>query len=331
MVDVEQLVDPELEGLLRELGSRPRSVFLRSSRKYAGTRYSGWQIQKNARTVAGEIDRATREVTEGVSALAIPDSLERELVTVHRAELAEILKQACRTRLLEGERERLFMMPYKRRDERHTPTILAALQAQPNRAERIASESAMDDFTNATSDATSPRRFLALPVLELVAIGERIQPSDTWRLMAAISFIANRMSDPARELAHAVLRGWPSDNDALRALEIAALAECMEGRPDVALELQDRACSIGGDYPIGAINRLRYALLAVKEERAVDASDRLDASIPSDHALVPQTCSANRARKEAGEWTPSQGAVELARRLSPRLGPVAREVSRVFQ
>src|SRR5262245_1514005 len=31
--------------------------------EYTGTRYSGWQIQKNARTVQGEIDRAVREVT----------------------------------------------------------------------------------------------------------------------------------------------------------------------------------------------------------------------------------------------------------------------------
>jgi len=30
--------------------------------EYAGTRYSGWQIQKNARTVQGEIDRAIRAV-----------------------------------------------------------------------------------------------------------------------------------------------------------------------------------------------------------------------------------------------------------------------------
>jgi tRNA pseudouridine38-40 synthase len=29
--------------------------------EYAGTRYSGWQIQKNARTIQGEIDRAVRE------------------------------------------------------------------------------------------------------------------------------------------------------------------------------------------------------------------------------------------------------------------------------
>ncbi len=28
--------------------------------EYAGTRYSGWQVQKNARTVAGEIERAAR-------------------------------------------------------------------------------------------------------------------------------------------------------------------------------------------------------------------------------------------------------------------------------
>ena len=32
--------------------------------EYAGTRYSGWQIQKNARTVQGEIDRAIRETTK---------------------------------------------------------------------------------------------------------------------------------------------------------------------------------------------------------------------------------------------------------------------------
>jgi tRNA pseudouridine38-40 synthase len=31
--------------------------------EYAGTRYSGWQIQKNARTIQGEIDQAVRRVT----------------------------------------------------------------------------------------------------------------------------------------------------------------------------------------------------------------------------------------------------------------------------
>src|SRR6186997_2361346 len=31
--------------------------------EYAGSRYSGWQIQKNARTVAGEIERAVLEAT----------------------------------------------------------------------------------------------------------------------------------------------------------------------------------------------------------------------------------------------------------------------------
>jgi tRNA pseudouridine38-40 synthase len=32
--------------------------------EYAGTRYSGWQIQQNAKTVAGEIERAIRDVSQ---------------------------------------------------------------------------------------------------------------------------------------------------------------------------------------------------------------------------------------------------------------------------
>ncbi len=39
--------------------------------EYAGTRYSGWQIQKNARTVQGEIDRAVREVVEAARVRAV--------------------------------------------------------------------------------------------------------------------------------------------------------------------------------------------------------------------------------------------------------------------
>jgi tRNA pseudouridine38-40 synthase len=38
-------------------------VRLKLTIEYAGTRYSGWQTQKNARTVQGEIDRAIREGT----------------------------------------------------------------------------------------------------------------------------------------------------------------------------------------------------------------------------------------------------------------------------
>jgi tRNA pseudouridine38-40 synthase len=35
--------------------------------EYAGTRYSGWQVQKNARTVQGELLRAVREATGAVA------------------------------------------------------------------------------------------------------------------------------------------------------------------------------------------------------------------------------------------------------------------------
>src|SRR5882672_12122738 len=39
------------------------NVRLKLTIEYAGTRYSGWQIQNNARTVQGEIERAIHEAT----------------------------------------------------------------------------------------------------------------------------------------------------------------------------------------------------------------------------------------------------------------------------
>jgi tRNA pseudouridine38-40 synthase len=44
-------------------GNIPHVPRFKLTIEYAGTRYSGWQIQKNARTIQGEIDRAVRTVT----------------------------------------------------------------------------------------------------------------------------------------------------------------------------------------------------------------------------------------------------------------------------
>ena len=311
MVDVEQLVDPELEGLLRELGSRPRSVFLRSSRKDA------MRVLRS-------------RTTEGVSALAIPDSLERELVTVHRAELAEILKQACRTRLLEGEREKFVMMPYTGAGKHYGSTPIQELRVRELRASQLEPEPSTACESQFLRDALSqdtPRR---CSVLDLSAVGQRLQPCDTWRLFAAISLISRKEVPAARELARVVLLGWPEPDDSLRALEVLALSEVLDGAPAQALCLQEAACSIRGDYPLGLINLVRYALLAVNEQRVLRVSDRMRGMIRLEHPLVAQACEADRVRRQEGDWSPSEATGRLACGLESRLGDVAREVSRGF-
>ncbi len=45
----------------RPASAGPGPMKLKLTIEYAGTRYSGWQIQKNARTVQGELDKAIRE------------------------------------------------------------------------------------------------------------------------------------------------------------------------------------------------------------------------------------------------------------------------------
>jgi hypothetical protein len=311
VVDVEQLVDPELEGLLRELGSRPRSVFLRTSRKDA------MRVLRS-------------RTTQGVGPMAVPDALERELVTAHREELAEILKQACRTRLLEGERERLVMMPYKGVRERHQPTPVHELRRRLQQSAQREREDSLVGDAECLHSALSSNGRGDMPVLELAALGQRIQPSDTWRLLSAISFAASKEFTPALALAREVMHGWPREEDAVRALEVLALYEGVEGSPSRALEYQDQACSVLGEYPIGEINRLRYSLLALQERRALDSSERLGAMMTPEHPLLLQSYEANMVRRRQGYWTPSTDAVRLAITLEAKLSNVAREVSRVF-
>ena len=65
--------------------------------EYAGTRYSGWQIQKNARTVQGEIDRAVREASRRARVRAVwigPDRRGRACARAGRAPRA--LHRLCR-------------------------------------------------------------------------------------------------------------------------------------------------------------------------------------------------------------------------------------------
>lgn len=311
MVDVEQLVDPELEGLLRELGSRPRSVFLRTSRK--------------------EAMRVLRSrTTQGVGAMAVPDALERELVTVHRDELAEILKEACRTRLLEGEREKLFMVPYTGVGTHHEIVPIQDLEARIERCVQLGAPGAVAAQADVICGVLASRPPERVSVLDLAALGQRIQPCDTWRLMSAISFISNKMAESAHSLAALVMDGWPSPDDALRALELLALSEVVEGRPLPGVEYQEQACSIRGDYPLGLLNLFRYSLLALKEAKAVEVAGRLDSMMKLDHPLISHSCEVTLVRKRSGDWQPSAASVQLALRLEPRLGDVAREVSRVF-
>jgi tRNA pseudouridine38-40 synthase len=63
--------------------------------EYAGTRYSGWQIQKNARTVAGEIERSAREAA-GVRELEL-DGAGRTDAGVHA--LGQVAHLDLRTQL----------------------------------------------------------------------------------------------------------------------------------------------------------------------------------------------------------------------------------------
>lgn len=312
MVDVEQLVDPELEGLLRELGSRPRSVFLRSSRKDA------MRVLRS-------------RTTQGISPLAVSDTLERELVTAHREELAEILKQACRTKLLEGEREKLFVLPYRTSRERVDPVPLADIGRRHEKARTTVVPNSPPNTCAPMQSVSFLRDMAQVPVPELAALGQRLLPGDRWRVLTAMSELAVGSAVTALQMSRAVLDGWPHTDDALRALEIAAITRALGGDPAGALEIQDQACGLLYDYPVGHANRLRYSLLSLQVRTAMQSAARLEELLDVHHPLVEHVNETNKIRWRSGEAAPSTAVRGLAQQLQGSLGPVARRLTSALE
>ncbi|MBK7644443.1 MAG: hypothetical protein IPJ19_15605 [Planctomycetes bacterium] len=308
MADSEQLVDPELEGLLREFSTRPRSVFLRSSRKDA------MRILRSS-------------TNEPLSALAVPDALERELITVHRAELAEILKQACRNKLLKGERERLFVMRYRTANERVEPVPIQGLRDRFALADARNPGEPWAGATDAIERALFPQASAEPSVLELAALGERLVPGDSWRVMTAIDQLANGNVEAVRPLCSAVLDGCADVESSLRALETIAMSEAIKQSPSRALEAQSSACAIKGDYPLGHINLF---LFAVDKRTALGAADRLEESIAPDHPLVLELSAASRRRWTGNCGAPRAAARVLANELKPAIGQVGGRLASAF-
>ena len=91
--------------------------------EYEGTRYSGWQEQKNARTVAGELRRAVEE------AGAIPEMFNDVVAAWRKGELEKI------DALLAGDLRREYPEVYEelivKRNQAWLPQIETMLQSEP--------------------------------------------------------------------------------------------------------------------------------------------------------------------------------------------------------
>jgi len=312
MTDSRTHAAPELEHLLTELAARPRSIFLRADRKAAF--------------------RALRSGTEErVSGFAVPDVLERELVRVHRAELAEIVHQAIRTRLLDGARERMFIMHYRGANERAEATGLADIRTRLRAATATTLDEPWAGAIAALQRAVSPEDPEGLSVLDLAALGQRLEAREAWRVNSALWYLAQEEHDAACALARRVLDGWPSTESALRTFEILAIAEASHGDPTKALGVQEKACALREDYPVGQANRFLFAIQSGREAEASDASELLERLVEPEHDLIRGFVLAVAQRRRSGTWVPTRYAPRTVRRLESGIGRVARRLASVFQ
>lgn len=304
--------ESDVESSLRTaLGSMQRSVAQRASEAASGK--SSPQV-------------AMQSGGEMLFSAAHPRDQARAESEAH-SELAELLHQLCRTRLLEDERSIGYFSRYSGLGLRVESIPEAVLQS------RVCDLDAAFPGVVWTSAECEARALLAnaesakADVTHLARLGYRMIPRDEWRMFAAMAHMLDGQVEAAADLARRTLEGAPSNAVRLRCLELLSMSSVSRGEVDQALRYSKQACALRPDYPLGEMNRVIFALLAGHESEALCGSARLHELVGASHEMVDARLLANLERKQRGPWYSSPASRELVRKLSGRLKPAARLIA----
>jgi hypothetical protein len=312
MTSEPMLLDPEVEELLRDVAADPDSALLRVRRGSA------------VRTLFEELQVAG-PATAGLS-LA-----ERELVRIHRLELAWLFRQLCFVKLLNGARSRAFVSRYITPDRAGVLLDPASLGSS---IEGISN--ALDPNEHGYSTlmlaACSAQRSADGPptILELGAAAHRLHPTAESRILASQHLVLGESPLGALSLLRVVLQMHPIGTARTSAWHTIGLAYSRMGRLDRSHGAYVTASSGDQERPGPWLDRVALAFQLGAASDVLEAASHLEELIPSDHEEVDWYVTSRTERRRAGDWHPTPAALALARELQDQLGAVGRRISHVF-
>lgn len=296
-------IDPRVEEILREIASDPRSSLLRVPRP------------RVARELFATPARASA-TSAGLSAA------ERELLRVHRAEVASLLKEACKRRLAGEARSRDFLSRRLGTD-REVEIIEQAELVARARALRSADLSLahdpLDDLDplGLLERAITDRAGQAPSITQLALASLRLEPEDSTRICLGLDLVFSSQPSTGLEVLARVLDGCTSPLVRSIALANTAFAAYRLGDLSRSLELHARSVSSAEPASASVWWWLLMALRLQDSAAAERAAALLRAETDPDDGWLSRSLSALGTRMASGERTLAREDLLLLARLVP--------------
>ncbi|MCC7014017.1 MAG: hypothetical protein IT454_15780 [Planctomycetes bacterium] len=302
-------LSPEVEALVRDIAAEPGSTLLRAPRLRA--------------PAAHFIGSASVPVTRtGLSAA------ERELLAVHREEVARSLRDAATHRLLTIAEPKYHVADYVAPNVRRTPLDVAHFRAEMRELEPQARAVAGNGVLDALLGAPVERW---PSVLELATLSQRFASTDQARILVALALIFDDQPRVALRILEEVATRRAIGPLAANAWSNAALAQIALDDRLAALQSQRRAALLGETTGANAVFMLINAVLAGRTEEFSIAAAEIEARFAESDAAIESFLRSYRPRVHTFVDSTTRGEVsQMIRCRSGKVGASARRVLSVF-
>ena len=302
--------DPEIEEILRKVASDPDSALLRVPRP---------------QRIRGLFER-----TEPASAWSSSWSRqERQLLQVYRAEVAALLRDACRIKLFDPSRSPWHASPYKtpqqdRSNAAELARTVASVQGDAPAGEDLSTARALIEKCVAEPRGAEPT------VAELAEASLRLEPRDESRVMAALDYIQREMPRTAIRILGRVIAELPRPDVLATAWNNLGMARSLMKDLARAHQAHVEACNLVTDRADSLMNRLMLGIQLGLTEDVHCAAKDLDDLVSENHPLIGWYCAEMSEQRRKGIWLPSEESLQIRSKSPISSGSASRRIADVF-
>lgn len=299
--------DPEVDGLLREIAADPRSSLFK------------FGAPRNPMSWA--------EYTEPLSPWT-PDltTAERHLLRVHRADVAQLLRERWGIELILRPPGRVHIVVGESAQEPGAKVFAERWREKAHGQPELVPGTQGDLLLRMGERAPLGTEDLS----ELVHTAMRLDPSNCSRIYLAQDSVRRGELRSARTVLAQVLSTEPDPSLAVHGWMGIAQIESMRGNLRNARDLYDSGVKASPGFLVGMASSILLSAQVGDREALLSKGRALDELGPAHDPALDAFVAGEARTRAAGVWSASQEGVQLARRLQDHVGASTRRVLGVF-